>query len=227
MDRKFADTIHARRNAGYGQSKLAAEQILAAASAQAGVRVAIVRVGQVGGARSGQQAWADQPWISALLSTAKTLGAFPSPVVPVDWVAVDDVATVLERVILLQQPASSSVAAAQPPQAQALLEVFNVVSKPRPWTALIDAVRELDSAAASEVVPLPEWVDRLRRLAETDNADIKTVPALRLLDFYQGIGSGHQSVEYATANAQAVSGLDLAAIDHELLVSWIKTWNLQ
>lgn len=135
-------------------------------------------------------------------------------VVPVDWASVDDVATVLESVAL--QPSSKAQ----------LLEVFNVVTDPQPWTVLIDAVRELEPAAVQEVISLPEWVENLRQLSDTASADITALPALRLLDFYDGLGDGHESMSYATADSQAVSSLTLASIDQDLLVSWLKTWAL-
>lgn len=215
MQQKIDDMRVKRSNTGYGQSKLDAEHILFAISHLARVRVSTVRVSQVGGSRRrGQQAWADQPWISALIHTSKTLGSFPSPVAPIDWVAVDDVATILESVIL--QPASKAH----------VLKVFNIMSKPLPWSELVDAVRSLEPAAVFEVVPLPEWVDKLRRVADTSSADVIALPALRLLGFDEELGSGYKSVKYATANSQGVSGLDLALIDQELLVSWLKTWSL-
>lgn len=176
--------------------------------------VSIVRVGQVGGSRRGHRVWADQPWISAIIRTSKTLGSFPNPVVPVDWASVDDVATVLESVAL--QPSSKAQ----------LLGVFNVVTDPQPWTVLIDAVRKIEPAAVQEVISLPEWVGKLRQLSDIASTNITALPALRLLDFFDGLRDGHESASYATANSQAVSRLDLASIDQDLLVSWLKTWAL-
>lgn len=133
---------------------------------------------------------------------------------PVDWASVDDVAAVLESVTLQRSSKAQ------------LLEVFNVVSNPQPWTVLIDAVRDLEPEAVSEVISLPEWAGKLRQLSDTASADITALPALRLLDFYEGLGDGIESANYATANSRAVSSLALASIDHDLLVSWLKTWAL-
>lgn len=212
----FADqNSHVRyRDTGYGQSKLAAERILVAASRQAGVPVSIVRVGQVGGSSRGDAVWADQPWISAMIRTSKTLGSFPSPVVPIDWVSVDDVATVLESVIL--QPGSES----------RLPRVFNVASEPQAWDVLVGAVGELEPAAVSETVSLPDWVQKLRELSDQGSADVTELPALRLLDFYKSLGSGRESVRYSTAYSRAVSGLGFAPLEQHLLASWLKSWDL-
>ncbi|KAJ4385395.1 hypothetical protein N0V93_009823 [Gnomoniopsis smithogilvyi] len=201
-------------NTGYGQSKLVAERILVTANQRAGVPVSIVRLGQVGGSSRGNCVWADQPWISALIRTSKALGSFPNPVVPIDWVPVDSVATVLESVIV------KSASFPQP------CEVFNVVSEPQSWKVLVEAVRESEPAAVSEIVSLQDWVHKLLRVSNPSSADIQKLPALRMLDFYQGLGSGCESVNYATEHTKVISGLDLAPVDRALLVSWLKTWNL-
>lgn len=178
----------------------------------------IVRVGQVGGSNRGhrQHVWADQPWISAIIRTSKTLGTFPSPVVPIDWVSVDDVATILHSVIVHQ---SIPVHA---------LRVFNVVSEPQSWNVLVDAVRQLSgSAAVANITSLPDWVGKVWTLTNTDSKDMaENLPALRLLDFYKGLGNGRDCVKYETGQSRSISGLDLAAVDQDLLVSWLETWKL-
>lgn len=203
------------RNTGYGQSKLAAERILVIASQQSGVPISVVRVGQVGGSNRGDRLhWADQPWISALIRTSKTLGSLPSPVAPLDWVSVDDLATLLESIVL--RPVSGSGS----PQ------FFNVVSKTQSWEVLVGAIRELEPAAVSKIVPLSDWVHEPRQLSKENSSDITKLPALRLLDFYEGLGSGSESLNISTANSQAISGLDLGPLKHDLLVNWLKTWVL-
>lgn len=159
--------------------------------------------------------WADQPWISAIIRTSKTLGLFPSPVAPIDWIPVDDLATILYSIIL-QQPTSES----------GVPEFFNVVSERQPWNVLIDVLRGLEPSIVSEVVSLPDWINKLRQSADLSSADVAKFPALRLLEFYEDLGSGSNSLEYATEHTQTVSGLDLGPLGQELLASWLKTWDL-
>lgn len=83
----FDDSL-AAMDTGYGQSKLAAERVLSTASRQCGLPVSVVRVGQVGSLSHGEGAWADQPLVSAIIRSSKTLGSFPSPVMPIGWVPV-------------------------------------------------------------------------------------------------------------------------------------------
>lgn len=201
-------------NIGYGQSKLAAEMILTVASRHSAVPVSVVRVGQVGGVSDGDGVWADQPWVSAIIRSSKTMGSFPSPVVPVDWVSVDTVATILERIILL--PGGD----AHVPQ------FYNVVSEAQPWTLLLDALPERIRRMISKVISLPDWISGLRELAELDGTDITDVPAVRLVDFYTTLGSGIESAVYETAHAKAIASGNLGPLEREILALWLQTWDL-
>lgn len=145
-------------NTGYGQSKLAAERILVTANRKSGVPVSVVRIGQVGGPTpSAAGIWADQPWISAIIRTSKTLGYFPSPVAPIDWVPVNTVTAMLQSFILrpaLEEP-----------------QVYNVTSdKLQPWSLLFDVMREL--GGTSEVIPLRDWVSKLRNISDPSPEDV-------------------------------------------------------
>lgn len=204
----------AAMNTGYGQSKLAAERILAAASRQCGVPVSVARVGQVGGLSHGEGAWADQPWVSAIIRSSKTLGSFPSPVMPIDWVPVDTVVGILERIIL--RPGQD----AQAPQ------LCNVVSEAQPWTILLDALPESVRQAISRIVSLPDWVSELRELAESDGTDVSALPAVRLVDFYTTLGSGIEAAVYETAHTKAIASQDLGPLEKKTLASWLTNWDL-
>jgi thioester reductase-like protein len=201
----------AAMDTGYAQSKLAAEQILVAGNRKAGTPVSIVRIGQVGGSSSPDgKTWADQPWISAIIQMSKTLGCFPSPVAPIDWVPVDTVASILQSVALR--------AAENEPQ------IYNIASEPQSWSLLVDSIRQ--STDIKEVVSLPEWVERLREYSNSGAPDAKRLPAVRLLEFYELLGSGTDSLRFATEQAQAVSGGELKPLKKELLESWLKSWGI-
>lgn len=205
----------AAMNLGYGQSKLAAERILATAQLKSGIPVSVVRVGQVGGPSSGDLAWSDQPWISAIVKTSKALDCFPAQVAPIDWVAVETVAKILESVAL------------QPDKKFDAPQFFNVASESRPWSTLLDVLRESGWADGFEVASLPEWVKKVRaRTSPSAAPDVDKLPALRLIDFYDLLGSDSDSIAYATEHTRAVSGLDLAPVPRDLLSSWLRSWNL-
>lgn len=204
----------AAMNTGYGQSKLTAERILTAASRRCKVPVSVVRVGQVGGLSHGDGVWADQPWISAIIRSSKTMGSFPSPVVPVDWVSVDTVANILERIILL------------PGGDAHVSQFYNVVSEAQPWTLLLDALPERIRRMITKVISLPDWISGIRELAELDGTDIKDVPAVRLVDFYTRLGSGIESAVYEKASAKAIASGNLGPLEREILAFWLQTWDL-
>lgn len=203
-------------NIGYGQSKLAAEQILVTANRLSGIPVSVIRVGQVGGpSQNVGGTWADQPWVSALIRTSKTLGYFPSPLAPIDWVAVDTVADMLRGISL--QPAKEE------PQ---IYNITTASDNAQPWDLLLEAVRELTGMPEMEVISLRDWVKKLRDIPDPSPEDVAKLPALKLLDFYDIIGSGTGRPAYATGRAEEVSGVKIPAVDKELLVSWLKSWNL-
>lgn len=205
----------AAMNTGYGQSKLAAERILATAQLKSGIPVSIVRVGQVGGPSTSDLTWPDQVWLSAIIKTSKAMGCFPAQVAPIDWVGVETVARILEKVAL------------QPDKNLDAPQFFNVASKPQPWSTLLDVLRESGSADGFEVASLSEWVKKLRALTSPSAApDVAKLPALRLIDFYDILGDGSGSMSYATEHTRAVCGVDLAPVPGDQLSSWLRSWNL-
>lgn len=106
-------------------------------------------------------------------------------------------------------------------------QFFNIASEPQPWTLLLDILRESWPADGSEVVSLPEWVSKLRALMSSSAApDVDRLPALRLMDFYELLGNGSDSMTYATEHTRAVCGVDLAPGGRTLLSSWLRCWDL-
>ncbi|KAI0007306.1 acetyl-CoA synthetase-like protein [Xylariaceae sp. FL0662B] len=100
-------------NNGYGQSKLAAERILAAAADRLGILVTV-------------------PWISTLLRTSKTLRCIPDHVAPVDWIPVDIVSSMLHDFIL--QPAQTQ---------NQIRFYNICHPEPEPWELLVGVARDL------------------------------------------------------------------------------------
>lgn len=169
----------------------------------------------MGGLSHGEGAWADQPWISATIRSSTTLGSFPSPHTPIDWVPVDTFATILERILL--RPAKDG----QVPQ------FYNVISEAQPWTVLLDALPEKVRQAISRVISLPEWIGELRKLWESGDTDISDLLAVRLVDFYTILGSDIEFTDYETANTEAIMGQKLGPLKQEILTSWVKKWDLE
>ncbi|KAI1377877.1 acetyl-CoA synthetase-like protein [Hypoxylon crocopeplum] len=196
---------------GYAQSKLAAERILTAASRQSRIPVTIVRVCQIGGPTNGG-AWPEQPWISALLRTAKTLGSVPNDLAPIDWVPVDTVAAILNAFVL--HPVRDDEA-----------QVFHVYNRnPQPWRLVVDYLNKKFGVA--ETVPLGEWIKSLRSIADPTAEDMARMPALKILDYFETIDNGGRSVGFATDHALSVSGVAIPTLDMQLLETWLGSWDI-
>ena len=198
-------------NIGYAQSKLTTERVLEAASRDVGIPISIVRVGQIGGPTGGRHGpWADQPWISAIARTAKTLGSIPDIPAYIDWVPVDSISEVLYDVAV--NPDSKNI------------QVFNMYPQdPPPWKLFIDALRE--NHDIREVVPMREWVQRLRSITDPSVEDIARMPALKLLDYYDSIG-GTRQPGFASGRIASISKVRILAVDMHLLERWLSSWDL-
>ncbi|KAI0169257.1 hypothetical protein GGR52DRAFT_581433 [Hypoxylon sp. FL1284] len=201
---------------GYGQSKLAAERVLAEASRRAGVSVSIVRVCQVGGPsdRHAGRAWPEQRWISGIARTARTVRCLPEAVALVDWLPVDTVAAMVRDF------------AVQPRTEDEALQVFHVVHpSPLPWEVLASIMR--DRLGITEMVSLPEWVSKVRDVvADMSVEEMGSVAALPMLDFYEALGGGAESVRFAAENATRASGARAQALGIPILERWIRDWNI-
>ncbi|KAI1370978.1 acetyl-CoA synthetase-like protein [Hypoxylon crocopeplum] len=197
---------------GYAQSKLAAERILTTANRQTGIPVSIVRVCQVGGpANDSAGTWADQPWISALLRTAKKLRCAPTDVLPIDWVPADTVAAMLNDFIL--RPARKDV------------QVFNIYpQKPQSWDLLVTILRE--TYGVTETVPMSEWIKKLRSITDPNANDVADLPALKILDYYEALDAGGSSAMVETDHAMSVSKIEIPTVDKRMMEAWLHGWKL-
>jgi thioester reductase-like protein len=191
---------------GYGESKCIAEQLLARAHAVSGLRVAIVRAGQIGGpamsaaARSG--VWPVQGWLLSLVRASEKTGCWPTHVQPLDWVPVDALAEGVANI------------AGTTPNGRAV-QVFNMVHpRPAPWQLLLDALQDRFGLRAKGV-SLPQWLDRLEP------------GALKLYGFLRAAKSGREyDMAFENQNALAVLP-DVMPITEDLLEAWLQGWNLK
>ncbi|KAI1505652.1 acetyl-CoA synthetase-like protein [Biscogniauxia marginata] len=199
-------------NIGYAQSKLAAERILTTANREIGIPVSIVRVCQVGGPTNFEAgSWAEQPWISALLRTAKTMRCCPTNVAPIDWVPVDTVAAMLHDFILY--PARKEA------------QVFNIFPpKPQPWELLVNVMR--DTYGVAETISLKEWIKKLRSITDPNADEVAKMPALKILDYYEAIEAGKEHVTFSTDHSMEVSKVNIPTVDKYMMENWVRSWDL-
>ncbi|EJD42002.1 NAD(P)-binding protein, partial [Auricularia subglabra TFB-10046 SS5] len=168
---------------GYGEAKWVVERMLQIATEQTGLPTLSVRVGLLGGGKSG--CWDKDAWAPLVVRSAAALGCLPdashvrprprpspaaqlTPAQEVTWMSVPDAAAVLAD--LLGAEAGRPVLHAVHPRPTAWRTVF------RPYAA----------ALGVPLVPFSEW---MRRLQQRDDAPASTlmgvwhVVTVRLLPF--------------------------------------------
>lgn len=190
---------------GYGESKCTAEQLLAHAHAVSGLRVAIVRAGQIGGpalSNTARSVWPVQGWLHSLVKASEKTGCWPAHVQPVDWIPVDALA---EGVANITRAESNAQA----------VQVFNMVHpQPAPWQLLLTTLQKRFGLRAKEV-SLPEWLDRLEP------------GTLKLYNFLRAAESGRE-YDMAFENENALTILPkVTPITGSHLEAWLEGWNLR
>lgn len=129
--------------------------------------------------------------------------------------------------------AALELALSRPTHKQGEVACFNLVN-PRsvPWSELVGAVREfyVSNGGVMETVDMEEWVRELHEVGASKEGsdDVDQYPALRLLDFFQGLASGEQGVKCAFATELAVEKspamAKLGPVDGCLMKKWCEGW---
>ncbi|KAH9890802.1 acetyl-CoA synthetase-like protein [Xylariomycetidae sp. FL2044] len=223
-------------NTGYAHSKLAAEMILETAGRVLHVPVSVVRIGQIGGASSeddvlstaanaaGASAssanrlpFADQPWISGLIRTAREIDCMPMHVGLIDWVPVDTIAAVLRDIALHSDPAVAVTG-----EGAQFLHIYP--AETATWEMLSTTVCE--KYGISKTAPLREWVKMLREMPRSGPEDVRRLPALRMLDHYEALGEGMEGVACDINAVARISKLTIPKVNRGLLEAWLQSWDL-
>lgn len=210
---------------GYAESKHVAGCILDRAARVAGVRATVLRVGQIGGPREGGGVWNRHEWLPSLVASSKALGKIPGALGRhndvVTWLPVDVAAQVVRDLALVEGQGGREA------------ECFNVLN-PRAveWTELVAAVQDFylkREGSTVEQVSLGEWLDELNRVDRTDDTDkVERYPALKLLDFFQGLNAAGEEMEYTFSTDRAVEKSPAMAgsrpVDGSLMEKWLQGW---
>ncbi|KAK7588403.1 hypothetical protein V3481_007429 [Fusarium oxysporum f. sp. vasinfectum] len=148
---------------GYSRSKCVAEQICAKAAAEAGLPVAIVRIGQiVGDTING--IWNTSEAVPLMIRSAQTIGALPTLQERVRWLPVDDVAQ-----IVIEIGSSDAIVANKS-------SVFNIVNPHTlRWT------EDLLPLLSQNGLRFSDWLIGL----EESDTDPKANPSRKLLEYYR------------------------------------------
>lgn len=193
---------------GYRESKHVAERMLAVAAERSGVKVDILRLGQVAGPIAPHGGcWNRNEWFPSLIQTSKALGYLPDKLREVDWIPAD----VLVRIIrdLAHQG----------------IQTYNLINPhSRDWKTLVPFVQRM---IGGEAVPLKEWIVRSRAVDADDKAEVAGKPALKILDCFGGVeaglSAGKEGFKRATANGRGASETmrELGPVSEEWMGHWL------
>lgn len=93
------------------------------------------------------------------------------------------------------------------------------------WESLIPAIQ---TQYAVEPVNFHSWLKALEAFSNPTESDLQDKPALKIIDFYRGLGKrkAYLSSIIETTKAQAASQTmrNLGLIDAPLMENWLKQW---
>ena len=210
---------------GYGESKHVAECILASAAKQSDIPSTVVRCGQLAGPSDASSVWNRHEWVPSLLISSKEMGILPQTLGSqnvVDWVPMDTAAKAVCEVTMARSTGTS--------EGDDLARAYHVVNPAIvQWSDLVPGVsRALEECTDKPVKPVAfeSWIQALRSCPVTAE-EMEKKPAIKLLDFYEGLGSEGGSLPRLATNdtERASEALRCSgAISTELVGAWIKTW---
>lgn len=201
---------------GYAQSKLVAENLVAAISQASKLGALICRVGQIAGDISGSGPWTQNEWVSSLIASSVSLGKIPAALGPnevVDWLPVTTVAMSLLELLFAAEDNSHG------PRTM----VYHIVNPFKTsWSNLLPSFIKYCTLDL-EVVTFATWLEALQRSSAANHH----TPAARLMGFFeklQSIGGGQVAVLDTT---EALKVSRTLAAPGPVNEDWVKHWMVQ
>ena len=225
-------------SAGYGESKYVAERLLAYASSKLSIHTSVARVGQIAGPVHTAGMWNKSEWLPSLVISSLHVGAVPETLGSIeneiDWVPIDILAEILIELAFSGHGAGEA-------------QLFHPLNhRTTSWHALLPAVlRSFASAAPGktiETISFDAWLHRIRAEAKVaagetgaggaavEKTDLEAlldkVPAVKLLDFFEGLTTSERWPKLETVETRKRSGKlrDLEAVKPEWMEAWTKAW---
>ncbi|KAK0480753.1 hypothetical protein IW261DRAFT_1685198 [Armillaria novae-zelandiae] len=198
---------------GYSESKWVAEKIIETAGYKAGLISTIIRLGQLSGGING--CWNKNQWLPLIIRSAMTMKCLPNDDRSVSWVPIDMAAQAIRDICC-----SHSHYDARPTRVLHLAHL-----KPAPWSSIASA---LSNALSVPLVPYDQWVSNLEKCS--------TVPAYKLLEFFQTLVTSHRpNVEafglpmldssLASSISSTLSDPALQSLGPADAIRWLSYWN--
>lgn len=203
---------------GYGESKHIGERICLAASRRTGVPTTVHRIGQIAGPTTAKGLWSRQEWFPTIITTSKALGKVPDTLgsMPVDWIPVDSLASIMLDLIATRRDTAPDTRCA----------VFNLVNPSvTSWDTLLPAI---EATYSIQPIPLSEWISELEKIESPTAEDIIVMPALKLLDFYRGLAEGGAlsvPIDVGKTKEASQTMKELKAVSGGLMANWMRQWD--
>lgn len=211
------------QNMGYAESKHISERLLGRGCAESNIPISICRVGQVAGPVQGSKGmWNKQEWLPSLILSSKHLGVIPESLgvmQDIDWIPIDLLSGIICRLAIRPSPFSG------------LPRVYHTVNPSViTWAALLPDV-QAELGPEVTIVPFAEWVKRLRAssAASIVAQDFSVNPALKLLDFYEGLlDSESIPPRLETVKTELESPLltKVGPVKGSWMKKWIRQWEI-
>jgi thioester reductase-like protein/acyl-CoA synthetase (AMP-forming)/AMP-acid ligase II len=219
---------------GYGESKHISGRILERAAMLSSVPASIIRCGQLAGPRQAKGVWNRHEWVPSIIHSSKNMHMVPESLGNmnvVDWVPMDDAAkTVVEASFShLFSARKVDEKMSDDNDENALLQVYHVIN-PRTvsWRDLVPTIQAFYSTPSSHIaaVPFSKWLAELRKVRVDDREEVARKPAVKLLDFYEGLEMGEGLPRMETRRTEGVSGClrGMRAVDREVVGNWLAQW---
>ena len=207
------EDLGAALSIGYAESKQISERLLDKAASQSQMPVTILRVGQIAGATTARKAsWTQREVVPSMLKTSRSIGLIPADLPPVDWISVDIVSKIVTELVLEDVRHSS------------LTPKYYHVVNPQPvsWREFLPSIEQYCGPGV-QVVPLSQWVEKLRTFDATDVKELSSKPALKTLNFFSLIASCGPTTKYQTSASVRASKTmaDLEPVDQALMQIWL------
>ncbi|KAJ5323083.1 NRPS-like enzyme [Penicillium brevicompactum] len=206
---------------GYGESKYIAERLCEISSKRTGAKIAIHRVGQLGGpSNSAAGMWNTRDWFPSLIKSSLTMQMLPDNLgpMPVDWLAIDTAANIISEIIGTRR-------ANQPPP----LTVYHITNPNA--VAWKEIAPLFANACKAEIVTLDVWVNKVKERAfgsEPNGNDLQDLPATQLLDFFamllDGAGQAQPCIDTSNARKDSATLSELGPVDSRMVNIWLNQW---
>lgn len=208
----------------YGQSKFVSERILDAAAKVAGVPTTVCRVGQIAGPTMAAGMWPKHEWLPSLIASSKYLRKLPGSLGKlerVDWIPVDILGSTIVELALVSQNAVEAI------QSSGATVYHAVNPNATAWAELVPVIlAALGGPSNVEVVSLEAWLEALRD-SGSKAVDIAVNPALKLVDFFQGLSNGsapNLETKYTARSSPSLIGL--SSVQPAWMENWTRQWEL-